>query len=226
MAIECSTVVRAFRATAHHVARRLAGHHVHHARRAGVHRVAALQTTKLPVVVCIAGGLATLGAGGFVAGDKMFGSSAPAPNEIGGTINPPLAFGASGVDSQRVGRLSNSPIASRPIGARSSPDTPFSYDWDEAGYPDTLSSFAWSEIGSPLDARLTTAWDEVGRLQGLTSVSWPNENSSILDTPSPPGAVPEPASVSVLATSLFGLAILRRHHRSRYSASASAPRGK
>jgi hypothetical protein len=219
MAIECFAVARAFRAAAHHAAHRLAGHHIHHMRRAVVHHTATLHTTKFPAVVCMVAGLAAVGAGGFVAGSKTLGPAAP--GESGGPISTPLFFPASGVDSPRFGVPSSSLIASLPIEVGSSPDTPFSYNWDEAGdLWHTPSTFAWSEISSPLNTWPSRIGDEVGTLQDHPSSSWANESNSTPDTPSQPGAVPEPASTSMLVASLFGAAILSRRERTRAVATA------
>ncbi len=217
MAIQCFTVVRALRATAHHAAHRLARHHIHHARRAVVHRVALLHASKLPAVVCMVVALATVGGSGFVAGGKMPGS--PAPNDIGSTMNSPLSLGSGGVDSSRVDRPSTSPIASLPKEVGSSPDAQFSYDWDEVGdLWHTPSTFAWNEIGSPRGRLQSMVWDQIGNLPDIPSSSSPNEGSSFLDTPRGSVAVPEPASISVLVASLFGVGVLTRRNRTNFVA--------
>ena len=210
MAIQCFTVVRALRATAHHAVHRLAGHHTHHAHRAVVRGVAS-HAAHLPAVVCMVAGLATVGVGGFVAGGKVAGSSAPAPNEISGTINPPLSSGANG-----VANLSAGLIAAHSSRTGGSPATPFSLEWGETeDLLRTPSTLDWSEIGSPLDTWPSPIWPSpIWNEIGIPSLSWPNESNVILDTPGPPGAVPEPASVSLLTASLFGIAILSRRRRS------------
>src|SRR6266446_22508 len=217
MAIQCFTVVRAFRATVHHAARRVAGHHMHH--RAVVKGVAS-HAAKFPEVVCVVAGLAAVGAGGFVAGSKLFGSSAPAPNEISSTINPPLSLGANS-----VGSLLSSLIASFPSDIVRSPDTPFSDDWGEAdGLSGNPWTSAWREIGNPTTAWPLPVWHEIGNFQEIPSSPWPNEAGGLSDMPSQPGTVPEPASVSVLVASLCGAAILYRRNRTRPVAQAHARR--
>src|SRR5205823_15024037 len=129
MAIQCFAVVRALRATAHQAAHRLREHHVHHVHHAR-HAVVkgAAHATKVPKVVCVAAGLATLGVGGFVAGGKALGPSAAAPNEIGSTANPPLSLGA-----ESAGPLLTSLVASFPSDIAHSRGTPFFNDWLETG---------------------------------------------------------------------------------------------
>ena len=215
MAIQCFTILRALRATAHHTSHRLAGHNIHHAHRALMHGVASLHATKLPAVVCVVTGLAAVGVSGFVAGSKLSGS--PAPSEIGSTTNTPLPFGASGVES-----LLTSLIASVPSEIGSWPDTPFSYDWRETGnLPDSPSTFAWSEIGSPLGAPPSFVWSEIG---GLSDIPSPSESGGSPDTPTQSAAVAEPASISILGASLFAIAVLRRRNRTRFGTQAVSDR--
>ena len=186
MAIQCFTVVRALRATAHHAVHRLAGHHTHHAHRAVVRGVAS-HAAHLPAVVCMVAGLAAVGVGGFVPGGKAVGSSAPVPNEIGATINPPPSFGTNGAAT-----LLAQPIAAHSSRTGGSPATPFSFEWGETGdLLRTPSTLDWSEIGSPLDTWPSHIWPSPNWNEiGIPSLSWPNESNAILDTSGPPGAVP------------------------------------
>jgi hypothetical protein len=208
MAIECLTVVRAFRATVHHAAHRLAGHYLHHAHHAVVKGIVS-HAAKLPVVVCVATGLAAIGGGGLIANGRTAGPSAPREN--GGTTNPALSLVTNGTVN-----LLTSLIGSLPNHIGGSPDTPFPYNWGEASnLSESPSTPAWSEIGSPAGTWPSPVWHEIDNFREITSSLSPSEASTLSGTPSQPGAVPEPASISVLVAGLCVAAVLYRRSRTR-----------
>jgi hypothetical protein len=208
MAIQCSMVVHAVRAATHRAARRVVRHHVHHARRAVAHGVAALHTAKLPAVVCIVAGLAALGVGSFAPGGKTLPASAP--TDAGGMIASPVSSGSNGADNL-LGLIA---APSSRIG--SGPANPFSFEWDETReLLQTPSTFAWNELGNFADTWSSAiwpspTWNEIGGLQDIPSPPRPSESYVAVDMPGQPGAVPEPASISLLTASLFGVAFLTR----------------
>jgi hypothetical protein len=162
-------------------------------RHAAAHGVASLHPLKFAAVVCVASGLTALGTGGFAVGSKMFGS--PAASEIAAATGPPLSF-----DTSRVDNLLPSLIASSSSMVESAPKTPLSYDWHEAD--------------RPLDSRLSFDWSEIGNIPDTPSR---NENSAPPDISSVPVGVPEPASIAIMAGSLFAIGAfsrcLRNHAR-------------
>lgn len=158
-------------------------------------------------MVCIVTGLAGVGVGGLVA--KGMGFAPVASKEV----TTAVSTSAPNVPSD-IGSLWASLSSFHPTEIRSLFVPPSSFDWNELGTPPVPpSSLDWNELGTPPVPPSSFDWNEV---------DIPPNSPHSIDTsgpgsvPVPPGeaaAILEPTSISILATSLLGLAVLLLHNK-------------
>lgn len=194
MIFHCLLVVRALAARAHHGAKHTFAHAAGHARRTTRHVAISTPTRAVATKVCVAVGLAALGAAGPVAD----GATLP-PNPPVESSRPPSP--AVGPGAGWAGGWPDPFVGFGPDWAGGSPDAPIPFDPDwPGGLPDPRILFDPDSPGDP------------GQAGG------PPDPSTPLDPPEahPPDAAPavaEPSGILLLAFAVAASAVLRRRAR-------------
>jgi PEP-CTERM motif len=192
MPVDCFTVMRLIARPAHRhigqVVRRASGHVPHLARRV-LHGSLQQRPATVAAKVCIASGLAGLGAAGIVAAGLAFApASAGAPQT---PAEPAKIFGSNL--------------------AGGSPDPAFALDPASTAAADPPISFDPGDPGSSGDPGTVLDRDDPGsgELLGPGETDDPADPRDPTDPREPPAPVPEPSSAAILAMALAGAALWR-----------------